>query len=232
MELYYQQLTRMSSAFAFVADVSMLVLGGSLKRREKLSGRLADMLSQLYLASAVLKHYHDQGRQAGDKPLMQWACEDALYQIQESLNEFLRNFPNRPAAYLMRAIVFPLGLRYRVPSDELGHKVAELILSPSDARDRLTHGVYLPEDNEEQLARLDSALIKVIAAEPVERKLRTLLKNGEIDAGSKSEQAEQALKKQLLSQEEADKVWQAAEARWQVIQVDDFSHEELAHIAN
>lgn len=163
---------------------------------------------------------------------MQWACEDALYQIQESLNEFLRNFPHRPAAYLMRAIVFPLGLRYQVPSDELGHKVAALILTPSEARDRLTHGVYLPEDGDQQLAALDDALLKVVAAEPVERKLRNLVKRGDIDAGSKAEQAEQALQKALIDQQEADQVQQAVDARWKVIQVDDFSHEELAHSAN
>ncbi|VAW84708.1 Acyl-coenzyme A dehydrogenase FadE [hydrothermal vent metagenome] len=226
---YYQQLTRMSAAFAFVADVAMLVLGGSLKRREKLSGRLADVLSQLYLASAVLKHYHDQGRPAEDKPLMQWACEDALYQIQESLDEFLRNFPNRPAAYLMRAVVFPLGMRYRIPSDELGHRVATVILGPSDARKRLTDGIYLPEAEDEQLARLDDALIKVIAAEPVEHKLRKLVKQGEIDAGGKERQAEQALEKGLITADEADSVKAAVEARWQVIQVDDFSHEDLVH---
>lgn len=226
---YYQQLTRMSAAFAFVADVAMLVLGGSLKRREKLSGRLADVLSQLYLASAVLKHYHDQGRPAQDKALMQWACEDALYQIQESLNEFLRNFPNRPAAYLMRAVVFPLGMRYRIPSDELGHRVATVILASSDARERLTDGIYLPEAEGEQLARLDDALIKVIAAEPVEHKLRKLTKQGEIDAGGKERQAEQALEKGLITADEADSVKAAVEARWQVIQVDDFSHEDLTH---
>ncbi len=226
---YYQQLTRMSAAFAFVADVAMLVLGGSLKRREKLSGRLADVLSQLYLASAVLKHYHDQGRPAEDKALMQWACENALYQIQESLDEFLRNFPHRPAAYLMRAVIFPLGMRYRIPSDELGHRVATVILAPSDARDRLTDGIYLPEAKDEQLARLDDALIKVIAAEPVEHKLRKLAKQGEIDAAGKERQAEQALEKGLITADEADSVKQAVEARWKVIQVDDFSHEELVH---
>ncbi len=226
---YYQQLTRMSAAFAFVADVAMLVLGGSLKRREKLSGRLADVLSQLYLASAVLKHYHTQGRQGADKSLMEWACETSLYQIQESLDEFLRNFPHRPAAYLMRAVVFPLGLRYRIPSDVLGHRVAESILAPSDARDRLTDGIYLPEQEDQQLARLDDALIKVVAAEPVERTLGKLVKSGEIEGGSKEQQAEQALEKAFITQDEADRVKEAAEARWKVIQVDDFNHEDLAH---
>ncbi|MCF6218102.1 MAG: acyl-CoA dehydrogenase [Gammaproteobacteria bacterium] len=226
---YYQQLTRMSAAFAFVADVAMLVLGGSLKRREKLSGRLADVLSQLYLASAVLKHYHTQGRQGADKSLMEWACETSLYQMQESLDAFLRNFPHRPAAYLMRAVVFPLGRRYRTPSDVLGHRVAESILAPSDARDRLTNGIYLPEEEDQQLARLDDALIKVIAAEPVERTLGKLVKNGDIEGGSKERQAEQALEKAFITQDEADKVNEAAEARWKVIQVDDFNHEDLAH---
>ncbi len=226
---YYQQLTRMSAAFAFVADVAMLVLGGSLKRREKLSGRLADVLSQLYLASAVLKHYHTQGRQGADKSLMEWTCETALYQIQESLDGFLRNFPHRPAAYLMRAVVFPLGLRYRTPSDVLGSRVAESILSPSAARDRLTDGIYLPEKEDQQLARLDDALIKVVVAEPVEKTLGKLVKSGEIEGGSKERQAEQALEKAFITQDEADKVKAAAEARWKVIQVDDFSHEDLAH---
>ncbi len=226
---YYQQLGRMSAAFAFTADMAMLVLGGSLKRREKLSGRLADALSQLYLASAVLKRYHDDSRQAGDLPLMQWCCENALYKIQASLDGFLRNFPNRPAAWLVRRVIFPLGLPYKAPDDQLGHKVAQVIMTPSDARNRLTAGIYLPEATDEPLGRLDDALRKVVEAEVVEKKLSRLVKSGVVKGASKADQAKEAVGIGQLTAEEAKVLLEAAAARWDVIQVDDFSSAEINH---
>ncbi|MEW5754670.1 MAG: acyl-CoA dehydrogenase [Pseudomonadota bacterium] len=226
---YYQQLSRMSTAFAFTADMALLVLGGSLKRREKLSGRLADALSQLYLASAVLKRYHDDSRQAGDLPLMEWGCQSALYKIQQSLDGLLRNFPNRPAAWLVRRVIFPLGLPYPAPNDQLGHKVAEVIMTPSDARNRLTAGIYLPEGTDEPLGRLDDALIKVVAAEVVEKKLSRLVKSGAVKGASKAEQAKEAVGIGQITAEEAQLLLDAAAARWNVIQVDDFSSAEIRH---
>ncbi|HWN30741.1 MAG TPA: acyl-CoA dehydrogenase, partial [Burkholderiales bacterium] len=141
---YYRQLTRLSSAFALLADVAMLVLGGALKRKEKLSARLGDVLSLLYLSSAVLKRYEDEGRQRADLPLLHWSLQDALWRMQGALDGILENFPSRVMAWLLRRAVFPLGRTFSPPSDELGRQVSSLLLAPSATRDRLTAGIYVP----------------------------------------------------------------------------------------
>src|SRR5579871_3846207 len=128
---YYRQLSRMSAAFTFTADVGLLMLGGEMKRREKLSARYGDILSHLYLASATLKQFEEQGRPAADLPLVEWACQDSLYAMQQALEGLLRNFPSRPVAWAMRALVLPLGRPYAPAPDRLGHKVAKLLLEPS-----------------------------------------------------------------------------------------------------
>jgi acyl-CoA dehydrogenase len=140
---YYQQLTRFSSALAFLADVSMGTLGGALKRKEKLSARLGDILSLLYLSSAALKQYEAQGRHKADEPLLHWAMWDAMFKAQNAFEGVLSNFPNRFMAMVLRRIVFPLGRPYVVPSDALGHDVAKLLIEPSATRDRLTAGVFI-----------------------------------------------------------------------------------------
>src|SRR5215468_36808 len=140
---YYQQLTRFSAALAFLADVSMGVLGGALKRKEKLSARLGDVLSYMFLCSCVLKRYEDEGRQAADAPLMHWAIWDALFKAQTALEGVISNFPNRAISAVMRRTVFPLGRPYVVPSDRVGHDVARLLIEPSATRDRLTAQTFI-----------------------------------------------------------------------------------------
>jgi acyl-CoA dehydrogenase len=134
---YFQHINRYSASFAFAADVAMLALGGYLKKKENLSARLGDVLSSMYLASMVLKHHDNQGLKADDLPLVEWACRSLLYQAQEQLHLFLRNFPNRPLAALMRLVIFPRGLTYFAPSDRLGREIVNLITRPSEARERL-----------------------------------------------------------------------------------------------
>src|SRR5207248_6777870 len=121
---YYQQLTRFAAALAFLSDVSMGVLGGALKRKEKLSARLGDILSLLYLCSATLKRFEAEGRQPADAPLMHWAIWDAIYKIQHAFDGVISNFPHTVIAVVMRRLVFPHGWPYEVPSDALGHQVA------------------------------------------------------------------------------------------------------------
>ena len=164
---YFQQLNRFAAALALLSDVSMLVLGGELKRREKLSARLGDVLSQLYLSSAALKRFEDQGRQPADLPLLTWALHCAFFRIQVALDGVLANFPNRPLAWLLRILVFPKGLTLNAPTDAMGHAVAQLLLSPSVARDRLTAGIYLPPGDAEIVGRLEVALAAVIEADAV-----------------------------------------------------------------
>ena len=179
---YYQQLTRFSAALAFLADVSMGTLGGALKRKEKLSARLGDILSLMYLCSATLRRYEAEGRQQADAPLMHWAIWDAMFKAQNAFEGVISNFPNRFIAAVMRRVVFPLGRPYVVPSDKLGHEVARLLIEPSAARDRLTAGVYLSDAADNPVAQIERALTATVAAEPIEAKLRAAVKDGRVDA--------------------------------------------------
>ncbi len=168
---YYRQLSRMSAAFCFLADLALALLGGELKRREKLSARFGDVLSHLYLSSAVLKRFEDHGRPGDDLPLVEWTLQDSLYAMQNALEDILRNFPLRWLGKALRFVVFPLGRPYSPPSDALGHRVASMLLAPSHARDRLTAGIYLPEDENDPIGVMDQALAAVLEAEPLEKKL-------------------------------------------------------------
>lgn len=219
---YFKQLTRMSAAFAFAADLAMLTLGGSLKRKEKLSGRLADMLSQLYLASSALKRFADQGNQKEDIPMLKWACEDNLYRTQEALDGLMKNLPNRPLALLLRLIVFPLGKPYSPPSDQLGHEVASILLHSSEIRDRLTQGMYQPTDSGQALGRLEDALNKMEATESIQKKIRSAIKGGQLQTGDPMQLIDDAKEKDIISHAEADQLQQAREAQLDAIQVDDF----------
>jgi acyl-CoA dehydrogenase len=159
---YYQQLTRFSAALSFLADVSMGALGGALKRKEKLSARLGDVLSLLYLCSATLKRYEAEGRQAADAPLMHWSIWDAMFKAQNAFEGVISNFPNRFLAELLWRFVFPLGRPYEVPSDQLGHEVAAILIEPSEARDRLTADMYLPQGDDMTAASATASIsIKV-----------------------------------------------------------------------
>ncbi len=178
---YYQQLTRFSTALAFLADVSMGTLGGALKRKEKLSARLGDILSLMYLCSATLRRYEAEGRQQADAPLMHWAIWDAMFKAQIAFEGVISNFPNRFIAAVMRRVVFPLGRPYVVPSDKLGHEVARILIEPSAARDRLTAGVYLSAAPDNPVTQIERALAATIAAEPIEAKLRAAVKDGRVD---------------------------------------------------
>jgi len=223
---YYRQLTRFSSAFALVADVSMLILGGELKRKEKLSGRLADVLSHMYLTSATLKRFEDQKQQAEDLPLLRWACENSLREMQQSLDRFLINFPNRIAARILRSLIFPLGKGYTGPTDALGKKAASILLNRSETRDRLTNGIYVPKDyvpnSHDPVGRLEYALRCIITAEPVERKLQAAQKIGTIVGHNKQSLLEHALKEKILDQDDIEVIIKADNARQAAISVDEF----------
>jgi acyl-CoA dehydrogenase len=215
---YYQQLSRFSAAFAFLSDVSILVIGGDLKRREKLSSRLGDILSLMYLASAALKRYEGEGRQPADKPLLDWAIWDAMFRAQNAFEGVISNFPNRVATWSLRRMIFPLGRPYVIPSDRLGHEVAKLLIAPSATRDRLTAGMHLGKGEENIIWALDQALEATMAAETVEAKLRAAQKTGKISG--REERA--ALAANVLTASERDVLARAAAWRDKVVRVDDF----------
>ena len=227
---YYQQLTRYSSAFALAADVSMLVLGGSLKRQEKISARLGDVLSQLYLCSATLKRFEDEGRQIADLPLLHWSMKDALFQIQFALDGVLQNFPSRIAAFLLRRLIFPLGMCQAPPSDKLGYQVSSLLLQPGPARDRLTAGIYLPTDKDDAVGALEASLHSSLTCELLHAKLEVARKAGHLKAQSELERIFEARDKSVISLKESQLLEHDYVLLRKVIKVDDFSQEELRTI--
>jgi acyl-CoA dehydrogenase len=219
---YYRFTSRLASAFAFLADVSMLAMGGALKRKEKISGRLGDVLSMLYLVSATLKHYEDQGRHKEDIPLIRWAVRDALYQAQQAIDAILSNFPIKSVATLLRFVIFPLGMSFRPPLDSRNHECAKIVLEPGETRDRLTDGMYVGKGESDPTGVLEAAFLATIACEAVDEKLRKAVKKGRLTLQPGAELGSLALKSQVISAEEYA-LWQRKEAlRRQVIKVDDF----------
>ncbi|UJP05172.1 MAG: acyl-CoA dehydrogenase [Nitrosomonas sp.] len=220
---YYRQLARFSASFACIADIGLMILGGSLKRRERLSARLGDILSLLYLCSAALKRFEDDGRPSGDLPLLHWSVQDAIYRMQQAFDELLTNFPV-PAvlAWSLRALIFPLGKRCKPPADKLAHDVARILMTPGEVRDRLTDGIFVPAADNEPLSDLERALQCAIACESIEAKLRQAVKQNRITRRVHG-QIEQALERAVITAEEADLLHQLKDLRQRVVKVDDFS---------
>ena len=218
---YYRQLSRMSAAFSFVTDVLLLTLRGELKRRERLSARMADVISQLYLASCALKHYHEQGNQAADLPLISWVCEDSLYRIQQAFDALFKNLPNRWLARGLRLVVFPLGMRYRAPADELEHRVAALVFRPGAERDRLTAGMYMPKELTEKVRLLDEAFVQAVETRALRETLRKAAQAKTLHAKGDA-QIDEAVQQGLITPGEAAALRSAEELRRQAIQVDHF----------
>lgn len=218
---YYQQLSRLSANLAFLSDMAMGTLGGELKRKERVSARLGDVLSQLYLASSALKRYQDEGRQQADLPLLHWALQDALFKAQEAIDELLRNFPNRWIGLALRVIVLPLGRDMTRPSDKLDNQVARLLQTPSETRSRLAKGQYLTREEGNPFGLLEQALDDVLAAEPLFEKVckadgikRPFLALDKV--------ADIGLAAGVLNQSEADLLRRAEVSRLRTINVDDF----------
>jgi acyl-CoA dehydrogenase len=222
---YYQQLTRFSAAFAFISDVSMLVMGGDLKRREKLSARLGDILSLMYLCSATLKRYEAEGRHGEDAPLMHWAVWDAMFKAQNAFEGVISNYPSRLAAVLLRRFIFPIGRPYFAPSDRLGHQVAKCLITPSPTRDRLTAGLYVPKDENDALGVIDLALDATVAAESIEAKLRVARKAGKIAGRDEILAERHACEAGIITAEELAVLERRRLLRDKVIRVDDFAQD-------
>ncbi|MEO6687712.1 MAG: acyl-CoA dehydrogenase domain-containing protein, partial [Dokdonella sp.] len=225
---YYRKLNRYAATLALVADTSMLVLGGKLKFKEKISARLGDVLSNLYIASAMLKRYEDQGRPVTDHPLLAWAFHDCVYRMQGALDGVLRNFPVRPVAWLLRVLVFPFGRREVPPSDRLGRRVAAILCAPGEARDRLGEWVYLTPNANNPIGRMNALLPDVIASEPVERKFLKAAKAGELKGYDYDAQLADAEAKGVITSAERALLARVRAAAFEFISVDDFDPAELA----
>lgn len=224
---YYQQINRLSANMALLSDVSMGVLGGSLKRRERISARLGDILSHIFLASATLKRYEDEGRHTADLPLVHWSVKECLYQAENAIDELLRNFPSRVIAGSMRAIIFPLGKAQKLPSDKLDSKVAQLIQQPSETRDRIGRGQYLTPSEHNPHGLMEEALLDILAAEPIFDRICRLYEK-KFSFTQLDKLADKALADKRVTQEEADILRKAEQSRLRSINVDEFDFDALA----
>lgn len=224
---YYQQLNRYSANLALLSDISMAVLGGSLKRKERLSARLGDILSQLYLSSATLKRFEQDGRPAEDLALVHWGLQDSLKQAEIAVDEFLANFPNKVIGRTLRVLIMPFGRVRKAPSDKLDSKVARILQTPSATRSRIGRGQYLEPTEYNPAGKIELALSVILQAEPVfdkvckaQGKRRPFLRLDMI--------AQEGLDQGVITQEEAELLREAEQHRLDTINVDDFEPELLA----
>jgi acyl-CoA dehydrogenase len=224
---YYQKIRLYSSQLAFLADFSMILLGQSLKRKEMLSARLGDVLSNLYLASAVLKKYHDDGEPLSDKPLVDWSCQSLFYETAMAIEGIVANFPGRGARFFLKILLQPLGLSTKKPSDQLGQQVAHLLIEPSDARSRLTHLVFHEALANCPLGRLEETFIRLCSVSELEQKVMQAFKKKALTSLTFLNQIDEAHKKSIINTEEAHQLREVELARQAVLAVDDFSSEEL-----
>jgi acyl-CoA dehydrogenase len=216
---FYRQLSRYSSAFALCADMALLTLGGALKRKEMLSARFGDILSELYLLSAALKRWQDEGRQAADFPALEWCMASGFRTIESRFAEILGNLPNRFVAGILKFLVQPFGARVLGPTDQIVHQCAQLVLAPSAARDRLTADLSHVDDDG-GVARLEKAFLLVTAAEDISKKMHA----------ARLHDWKEAVKKGVITESEGEKLAAAHEAVSKVIEVDDFAPEALSPI--
>jgi acyl-CoA dehydrogenase len=224
---YYRSMQRYSSNMAFLSDVAMAALGGELKRRERISARLGDVLSYLYLTSCVLKRFDDQGRKADDLPLMHWAMQDSLHKLEIALEELLNNFPSKIMGKGLKLIIMPFGKKYKRPCDQLEHEIAKMLQTPSEARSRLGEGQYLSRVQGSLMGDLEQTLENVIAAEPIYNKVckaaKQYLPFTELD-----KVATKGLELGVITEEQAALLRETEKGRLRTINVDDFKHSELA----
>ncbi|USW02966.1 acyl-CoA dehydrogenase [Pseudomonas pergaminensis] len=226
---YFRALNRQAAAFALLADLSMMLLGGELKRRERLSARLGDVLSHMYLASAALKRYHDLDSPDHLEPLFAWAMEESLGESERALDELLSNFPNKVLGCLLRVIVFPFGRRHTGPSDALDAEVAAVIgrAKGDPTLEELLAGCYRPQSAEDPVGALQHAYDLLGASHPLQKKLHTALKSGQVKPTAGEHAIDAALHAGVLQPAEAQTLHDAEAARRKVIDVDDFSKEDL-----
>lgn len=224
---YYQLVHRYSTNLAFLSDFSMVVMGGELKRKEKISARLGDVLSYLYLASAVLKRFHDEGEPASDLPLVEWSCQQLFHEIELAISGIITNFPAAWARVVLRLMLQPFGRQSAKPSDKLGQKLAVILTEPSDTRSRLGSFVFLEPLDNCPLGRLEASFHKVVAAADLEKQVSRAVKAGILHSLTQSELVDEAEKAGVLDKAQAQQLREAEQARQEVIAVDDFSDEEL-----
>jgi acyl-CoA dehydrogenase len=224
---WYKQLWRQSRNFALVSDFAVAILGGGLKTKQKITGRLADALSELYFLACIIKRYEDDGRPHEDKPIVELAARNGLYRFEQALSGAISNFPNTGARWPLKLLVYPFGRHYKPAPDRLGSKVVRLVIEPGDIRDRLTRDIFVSHDPEDPTGLLEHTLVKVIEAEEAEKKLEKAIRNGTIRRYHGIDWIGDAVDNDVLTESEAMKLREVEKLVQRVIAVDHFDPQEV-----
>ena len=224
---WYRQLSRSSKNFALVADITVAMLGGGLKVRQKLSGRLSDALSELYFVSCALKRFEDDEQPDDDRAVVALVAQNGLYRFQDALQGTIENFPNSTVRVVLRWLVFPLGRHFKPASDDLGHIVVRRAITPGTFRDRMTRDIFVSKDANDPTGLLEVALEKVVAAEQVERKLEGAIRVGKVRRFHGLDWIEEAKEKNVITSAEAIQLREVEELTARVIAVDHYDPMEV-----
>ncbi|MGE0766065.1 MAG: acyl-CoA dehydrogenase [Hyphomicrobiaceae bacterium] len=227
MERWYAQIWRQAHNFALVADLMVALLGGGLKTKQKLTGRMSDALSELYLGCCVLKRYEDDGRPSPDRHIVEMCLQNGLYRCQQALSGAIENFPNRAVRLILRCVVFPFGHPYRPAPDWLTSRCVRLATEPGDVRDRLTREIFVSRDPNDPTGILEVTLEKVVAAEDAERKLERAIRQGIVRRYHGIDWIGDAVSKGVLTVPEGELLKEAEALTERVIAVDHFDPEEV-----
>ncbi|APC96271.1 acyl-CoA dehydrogenase [Francisella frigiditurris] len=219
---YYKYITHMSTAFSYINDLSLVVLGGGLKRKERLSARLGDVMSYLYMACAVLKYYKDSGEPESDDLFVQWSLQYCLYNAQQAMLDLFRNFPNRLLALKMKLFVFPYGKKFRKPSDELEAKICKELVTNGSTRNWMKTKCYIPNDDNDPVGRVENAYLTALEANSIKHKIIEAIKNNKLPKANWSSLVDQAVEQNIISTEESVKVKEMLRKVNEVIQTDEF----------
>lgn len=224
---WYRQLWRLSASFASIADVTTILMGPRLKKKQKLGGRLADALSELFFLSSILKRYEDDGFPESDYPIVELCMRNGVYRFQKALNEAIRNFPIKPMRPLLFAFTFPFGIRKLPASDALGHTVARLVLESEEVLNRLTRYVFISNDPDDMTGRLEVAFKKSIELEGSQKKLDIAVRNGKVKRVYGVNWIATAEKEGVLTKQEATDIHNLETLVGRALAVDDFDPREI-----
>ncbi|ODS23214.1 acyl-CoA dehydrogenase [Candidatus Endobugula sertula] len=228
---HYRDINRLSTAFAVVADISMLVLQSSLKFKEMLSARLGDLLSHLYLASMVLKHYESEGCPEEDYPLVEWSMKYLTHQYQIAMQEILQNYPNRFLALTLRWLMFPWGARFNPPEDALDTQVSRLFTEDTVSRRRHLASVFIENIPTNPLGQINDVFMQKVELQPLFDKIKRAIRERKIKKALGAEQIHLALEAEVISKAEAEKLLVFDEALMDIIHVDHFDESQLVRSA-
>lgn len=228
---YFRHITRLSSAFAFTSDVTMAMYGASLKRKERISARLGDVLSHLYLASSVLKNYNDTDKEDKERmlPYVEYCLQYSLHEAERSFFELFENYSIKAIGKILRLMLFPFGSTYKKPSDKLAHIICKNTIKDTEARELLTKGVFIGDDESEPLRQMEDTFVMVKKEEEIERKIKEAVKQNIIKKDETENMIKEAIHKAVITKEDSMFLEKTAKARYEVISVDSFTEEEMTN---